>query len=124
MSLIPSWSFLLDENVDKKLTKALEAAGYPAAHVSDNPLLQAKADFVIFRHACVHQQAIITRDTDYLDAARFPLPHPGIILLRFFNLKTSAEIIRSVVTTLTLLAGQDLTNKVVVIEPDRFYVLP
>jgi predicted nuclease of predicted toxin-antitoxin system len=47
MSPDPSWSFLLDENVDKRLTKALKAAGWPAAHVSDDPLLRAKNDLTI-----------------------------------------------------------------------------
>src|SRR5690348_614735 len=96
MSPGPSWSFLLDENVDKRLTKALRAAGWSAAHVSDNALLQARGDSIIFRHACARQQIIITHDTDYLNAAQFPPPHAGILILRFFMRKTSKELILTV----------------------------
>jgi predicted nuclease of predicted toxin-antitoxin system len=100
MSPGPSWSFLLDENVDKRLISALRAAGWSTAHISDNVLLQGRADTIIFRHACAQQQIIITHDTDYLNAAQFSPPHPGILILRFFIRKTSKELILAVLTAL------------------------
>ncbi len=113
-----NWSFLVDANLTTKLAKALDTAGYPAVSALDDPELASKPDPVIFRHARAERQVIITRDKDFLKAQEFPPPHAGIIRLRLPGKTSTPELIEVVLSVLTNLAGQDLSNKVYEITPD------
>lgn len=115
---VPNWSFLVDANLTIKLAKALDTAGYPAVSALDDPELARKPDPVIFRHARAERQIIITRDKDFLKAQEFPPPHAGIIRLRLPGKTSTSELIQAVLSALTELAGQDLSNKVYEITPD------
>jgi predicted nuclease of predicted toxin-antitoxin system len=113
MPTTPNWAFLIDENLTKKLAKEFVAAGYRATSVQrDHPELISKADRSIFRMACANGQAIITRDTDFLNSGDFPLPHSGIIVIRMPGKISNAEIARAILAALVTLAGQDLSNHV------------
>lgn len=116
-----TWRFLLDENLPKSLQKALRAAGYPAARVIDEGL-RGRPDSSIFRQ--VRSRAIIiTRDKDYLKTDLFPAPHSGIIVLSFPNNTTVADLVIEVMNAITELEGQDLVNKVYIIEPGQLRLL-
>jgi predicted nuclease of predicted toxin-antitoxin system len=121
MSPGPSWSFLLDENVGKALARALRAAGYHAVRVLDVGL-GSQLDSAVFRYARVHQHIVVTNDKDWLNPIQFPPPHAGIIFLRMPKSMTTIDIIGEVLNALNTLDGQDLSNKVVIIEPGRVHV--
>jgi predicted nuclease of predicted toxin-antitoxin system len=126
MSSIPKgskWSFPVDANLTTKLAKALDTAGYPAVTALDDPELAQKSDPVIFRHARAEQQIIITRDRDFLKVLEFPPPHAGIIRLRLPGKTGTAELIQAVLSALTELAGQDLSNKVYEVRPDGIHLV-
>lgn len=117
-----SCSILLDENLPKSLWKALRAAGYPTARLVEEGL-RGRPDSVIF-HQVRSRATIITRDKDFLKTDQFPTPHSGIIVVRLPNSTSVAEVIREVLNALNTLTGQDLTNKVFVVEPGQVYLRP
>ena len=112
-----TWRFLLDENLPKNLRKALQEAGYSATRVIDEGL-RGKHDATIFRQVRF-RSILITRDKDYLKTALFPPPHSGIIVPNFPSKTPAADLIREVLNALTTLAGQDLANRVYIIEPGQ-----
>ncbi|GAC1354674.1 MAG: hypothetical protein NVSMB38_33650 [Ktedonobacteraceae bacterium] len=62
---------------------------------------------------------IVTFDTDYLSRTKFPPPHAGILVLRFFSRNTSIETIASIVlNAVTQFNSLDLSNHVYTIEID------
>ena len=112
-----TWEFLLDENLPKSLWKALRAAGYPAARVIDEGL-RGQQDSRIFRQVRF-RSIIITRDKDFLKTTLFPPPHSGIIVLKLPKKTSVADLVYEVMNAVTTLAGQDLANKVYIIEPGQ-----
>ncbi len=73
------WAFLVDENLEKDLARAIQQEGFIAEHVSD--ALGAGADDVadILPYATREDMLLITNDRDFAG-----LPHnahPGILLL-------------------------------------------
>ncbi len=117
-----TWRFLLDENLPKSLWKALRAAGYPTARLIDEGL-RGRPDSVIFNQVRF-RAIIITRDKDFLKTDLFPIPHSGIIVVRLPNSTSVSDIVRQVINALDALSGQDLANKVYIIEPNRVHLLP
>jgi len=119
--LIPSlpWAFLLDENMPKRAATALRKAGYSAARVIEVGL-RAEKDPVIFAYARARGLIIITRDADFL-ASQYQPPHAGIILLALPGVPGRA-VVDPLMAALTSLRGQDLTNKVYLVNPDGFHM--
>ena len=111
MSPTTNQSFLLDENVSKRLAKALQAARYSIVRALDAHL-GAKPDADVFRYARAHHHAIITWDKDYLDRAKFSPPHAGILIMRLPRNTSIPDLVRTVLCALTDLAGQDLSNNI------------
>jgi len=63
--------------------------------------------------------AIVTFDTDYLNRTRFPSPHAGILILRFFPRGASVtEIASAVLNAAIVLETCDIFNSVHIIKPD------
>lgn len=116
-----TWNFLLDENLPKRLWKALRAAGYPAARVIDAGL-RGQPDSVIFRQVR-SRTIIITRDKDYLKTDLFPPPHSGILVLSLPNTLSIMDVVGEVMNALTALAEHDLANKVYLIERGQLHLL-
>ena len=112
-----SRTFLLDENMPVKVFTVLRRAGYSATRVLDEKL-GAQRDNVVFAYARSHQMTIITYDTDYLNRTRFPPPHAGIFVLRFFPRGTSVgDIAAAVLAAVAELASKDISDKVYRIDP-------
>jgi len=105
----PKWSFLIDENLPSLLARALTTAGYAASAVLGSRL-SGKHDQEVFTYARGRRQTIITRDTDFLKAAEFPVPHPGIIVVRIPGKIAPDDLIREVLRELSSLAGQSLAD--------------
>lgn len=116
---VPPWTFLLDENMPKRAATALRRAGYSAARVVEVGL-RAQKDPVIFAYARRQGLIIVTRDADFL-AFQYRPPHAGIILLALPGVPGRA-VVDPLVAALTSLQGQDLTNKVCLVDPSGLYV--
>ena len=110
----PPWAFLLDENRPKRVATALRTAGYAAARVVEVGL-RAQKDPVIFAYAHVRGLIIVTRDANFL-ASQYQPPHAGIILLALPGVAGRA-VGEPLLAALNLLQGQDLTNKVYLVDP-------
>jgi predicted nuclease of predicted toxin-antitoxin system len=110
-------TFLLDENVPRKILTSLRREGFNAARVYDVGL-RSQPDTAIFAYARVYQMTIITFDTDYLNHVIFPPPHAGIIVLRSFPRDTSVnEIASTVLKAVAQLSHLDITNLTYSLDP-------
>jgi predicted nuclease of predicted toxin-antitoxin system len=76
-------TFLLDENMPRKILTSLRREGFNATRVYDVGL-RSQPDTAIFAYARAYHMTIITFDTDYLNRAVFPPSHAGMIVLRSF----------------------------------------
>ena len=111
-------TFLLDENIPRKVLSTLRRAGYAAARVYDEKL-RSQPDTAIFTHARVRQMTIITFDTDYLKQTVFPPPHAGILVLRFFPRNAPVnDIASAVLKAVVQLSDLDISNRVYTLDPN------
>jgi Domain of unknown function (DUF5615) len=77
-------TFLLDENMPRKILTSLRREGFNATRVYDAGL-RSRPDTTIFAFARTYQMTIITFDTDYLNQTAFPPPHAGISSFALFQ---------------------------------------
>lgn len=111
-------TFLLDENIPRKVLSTLRRAGYIAVRVYDEKL-HSQPDVAIFTHARARHMTIITFDTDYLNKIAFPPPHAGILVLRFFPRNASVtDIASAVLKAVGQLAELDISNSVYTLAPE------
>jgi predicted nuclease of predicted toxin-antitoxin system len=104
----------------KRAATALRTAGYSAVRVVEVGL-RAQKDPVIFAYARARGLIIITRDADFL-ASHYQPPHAGIILLSLPGVPGRA-VVDPLLAALTSLRGQDLTNKVYLLDPSGLHVM-
>jgi predicted nuclease of predicted toxin-antitoxin system len=71
-------TFLLDENMPRKILTSLRREGFNATRVYDVGL-RSQPDTAIFAYARTYDMTIITFDTDYLNQAAFPVLATWII---------------------------------------------
>ncbi len=110
-------TFLLDENMPRKILTSLQREGFNATRVYDAGL-RSQPDTAIFAYARTRQITIITFDTDYLNQTAFPPPHAGIIVLRSFPRDTSVnELASAVLKAAAQLAPLDISNRVYRLDP-------
>lgn len=110
-------TFLLDENMPRKILTSLQREGFNATRVYDAGL-RPQPDTAIFAYARTRQITIITFDTDYLNQTAFPPPHAGIIVLRSFPRDTSVnELASAVLKAAAQLAPLDISNRVYRLDP-------
>ena len=110
-------TFLLDENIPRKVLSALRREGYSATRVYDVSL-RSQPDAAIFAYARAHQMTIITFDTDYLNQTAFLPPHAGILVLRSFPRDTSVnELASAVLKAVAQLSHLDISNCVYRLDP-------
>jgi predicted nuclease of predicted toxin-antitoxin system len=74
-------TFLLDENMPRKILTSLQREGFNATRVHEVGL-RSQPDTAIFAYARAYHMTMITFDTDYLNQVAFPPPHAGMIVLR------------------------------------------
>ncbi len=110
-------TFLLDENIPRKVLSALRREGYSATRVYDVSL-RSQPDAAIFAYARAYHMTIITFDTDYLNQTAFPPPHAGILVLRSFPRDTSVnELASAVLKAVAQLSHLDISNCVCRLDP-------
>ncbi len=110
-------TFLLDENMPRKILTSLRREGFNATRVYDVGL-RSQPDTAIFAYARAYAMTSITFDTDYLNKAVFPPPHAGIIVLRSFPRGTTVNELASAVLKVVLqLAHLDISNRVYTLDP-------
>jgi predicted nuclease of predicted toxin-antitoxin system len=110
-------TFLLDENMPRKVLNSLRREGYSATRVYDVSL-RSQPDAAIFAYARAYQMTIITFDTDYLNQTAFPPPHAGILVLRSFPRDTTVnELASAVLGAVAQLAHLDISNRVYRLDP-------
>jgi predicted nuclease of predicted toxin-antitoxin system len=110
-------TFLLDENMPRKILTSLRREGHNATRVYDVGL-RSQPDSAIFAYARAYDMTILTFDTDYLNQAAFPPPHAGILVLRSFPRDTTVnELASAVLKAVTQLAHLDISNRVYQLDP-------
>jgi predicted nuclease of predicted toxin-antitoxin system len=81
-SQVPTWRFLVDDNLPRTLVQALKVFGWQAEHTQEVGL-RGRPDSEVFAYAQQHDAAIITQDQDLADRRVYPPPHAGIALVQF-----------------------------------------
>jgi predicted nuclease of predicted toxin-antitoxin system len=110
-------TFLLDENMPRKVLTSLRREGYSATRVYDVSL-RSQPDAAIFAYARAYQMTILTFDTDYLNQTAFPPPHGGVLVLRSFPRDTTVnELASAVLEAVAQLAHLDISNRVYRLDP-------
>lgn len=110
-------TFLLDENMPRKILTSLRREGFNATRVYDVGL-RSQPDIAIFAYARAYHMTIITFDSDYLNQATFPPPHAGTIVLCSFPRDTSVDQLASaVLKAVAQLAHLDISNRVYRLDP-------
>jgi predicted nuclease of predicted toxin-antitoxin system len=110
-------TFLLDENMPRRILVSLRREGFDVTRVYDAGL-RSQPDSAIFAYARASQMTIITFDTDYLNQTAFPPPHAGILVLRSFPRDTSVnELASAVLKAVAQLAHLDISNRVYRLDP-------
>jgi predicted nuclease of predicted toxin-antitoxin system len=110
-------TFLLDENMPRKILTSLRREGFNATRVYDVGL-RSQPDTVIFAYARSYDMTILTFDTDYLNKAVFSPPHAGMIVLRSFPRDTTVnELASAVLKVVMQLAHLDISNRVYQLDP-------
>lgn len=110
-------TFLLDENMPRKILTSLRREGYNATRVYDVGL-RSQPNSAIFAYARAYDMTILTFDTDYLNQAAFPPPHAGMIVLRSFSRDTTVnELASAVLKAVSQLAHLDISNRVYQLDP-------
>lgn len=116
-----SWRFLVDENLPRSLVPDLAGAGWVAEHVYDLGMGGAK-DPVVYAYAQQHQAAIITGDKDFSNVRTYSPPHAGVIVVELPDSLPPDARKRIILQALRTLAGQSLSNALVIVEPSRVRV--
>ena len=110
-------TFLLDENMPRKVLTSLRREGYTASRVYDVGL-RSHPDVAIFAYARAYHMTIITFDTNYLNQTAFPPPHAGILVLRSFPRDTSVnELASAVLEAVAQLSELDISNRIYQLNP-------
>ncbi|SRR6266487_566719 len=111
-------TFLLDENIPRKIVTSLRREGFSATRVYDVGL-RSQPDTAFFAYARAYHMTMITFDTDYLNQAVFPPPHAGMIVLRSFPRDTPVnELASAVLKAVAQLVHLDISNHVYRLYPD------
>jgi predicted nuclease of predicted toxin-antitoxin system len=110
-------TFLLDENMPRKILTSLRREGFNVTRVYDAGL-RSRPDTAIFAYARAYHMTILTFDTDYLNQTAFSPPHAGILVLRSFPRDTSVnELASAVLKAVAQLAHLDISNRIYRLDP-------
>ena len=110
-------TFLLDENMPRKILTSLRREGFSVTRVYEAEL-RSQPDTAIFAYVRAYHMTIITFDTDYLNQVAFPPPHAGMIALRSFPRDTTVnELASAVLKAVAQLTHLDISNHVYRLDP-------
>jgi predicted nuclease of predicted toxin-antitoxin system len=80
-------NFLVDHQLPPALARFLESHGHTAQHVRELGLKQAD-DVLIWRHAAVHDMAVISKDQDFYFLATSPGATGKLVWVKMGNCRT------------------------------------
>jgi len=111
--------FVIDEDMPRSTGRVLAGRGYAVKDIRDFELRGAD-DHAIYQFAQENRAVLITGDLGFGNPLRFPLGrHFGIVIVRFPNEMSTAEINRQLVDRLTGLSEGDFEGHVIIVEPGR-----
>jgi predicted nuclease of predicted toxin-antitoxin system len=111
--------FLVDEDLPRPVTSALNGAGFRADDVRDVGL-RGKTDEEVLSYARAKEETVLTADRAFGSTLRFPLgTHKGIIVIHYPDEMPIPQMIESVVAQLRILEPDEVWGSVVVLEQTR-----
>lgn len=111
--------FLIDADLPRSLARHLRAAGFQAEDVRDVGL-RGSPDEDIFAYAVSRALVLLSGDVDFGNILRFPLgSHPGIVVTRFPNEVSTAQLNEAILQAVQSLSEEDLAGNLAIIEPGR-----
>ena len=111
-----SYRFLLDENVPRRIYRALKNQGNYVEYVP-----KGADDETVINLARNKNLILITRDSDFADEIRYPPhTHPGIIVLRIHSTipRLLAEKLLKALNTL-----EDISGKLIIIHNNKIEII-
>ena len=111
--------FVIDEDISRLTSKALEQAGYFVMDIRDHNL-RGSSDDIIFKFAQENKAVLFTGDLGFANILKFPLDtHYGIVVIHFPNEMTTVLINRILISSISSLEEKDFIGNLIIIEPDR-----
>jgi predicted nuclease of predicted toxin-antitoxin system len=112
--------FLIDESLPRLVATALAEAGHDALDCG----LRGAPDGVVHVRSITDRRILVSGDTDFANALRFPPgSHPGIVVLRVPNSWSPAERARRLCSALDETLLSVTPHAIVIVEPGRVRVL-
>jgi predicted nuclease of predicted toxin-antitoxin system len=110
---------LVDEDLPRSLSKALQSAGIETRHVLDLGL-RGESDDVIYARSITDGSVLLTADLGFGNPVRFPLTNqPGIVIARFPNEIPTSSLNAMIAGALRELEDAEVRGALVLIEPGR-----
>ena len=113
--------FVIDEDMPRSIARALASLGHTSKDIRDCGLRGAD-DATVFRFAQTEGAVLISADLGFGNPLRFPCQHHGIVIARFPNEMSSAEMNRQIGASLREVNATDYAGNVIVIEPGRIRI--
>ena len=115
--------FKTDENMPRSAAGLLTRAGHPTMRI-DEQAMSGFADEAVIAVCTIERRALVTLDTDFLDARRFPPERfAGIIVLRPKR-QSTRKILDMVSQLIPLLDTELLEARLWIIEDGRIRIRP
>ena len=115
-------AFVIDEDMPRSTGPALAARGYPVKDIRDFGLRGAD-DGTVFQFAQTHRAVLLTGDLGFSNPIRFPLGrHCGIVIARFPNELSTAEVNRHLLDQLTTVTDEEYSGHVIIVEVGRIRI--
>jgi predicted nuclease of predicted toxin-antitoxin system len=110
--------FKTDQNLPSEAADLLRSAGHDAVTVGEQQLSGA-VDSTVASICQRERRALVTLDLDFADIRAYPPDrHPGFIVLRLAR-QDKASVLRAVGRTIPLLAGNQITGRLWIVEEHR-----
>jgi len=112
-------TFLVDEDLPRSTARVLNAEGYEALDVRDVGL-SGHPDQEVFRYAQSLNAALLTADTDFANALRFPPgSHAGIVVSRIPDEVSSDTLNRLLLGALRLIEPEEVAGAIIIVEANQ-----
>ncbi len=114
-------TYLVDENLPRSLAPSLRAAGLEAEDVRDQGL-RGRPDTEVLNLAISRDWVLVTGDLGFGSLIRSVPSFPGLLLIRLPDEWPVWRINEVVKKALSSVAGRDLSDCVVTVEPKRLRI--